>query len=84
MESTFVTHLSESEAGYAGVPSSNTGAADDISCLQDLTLSGLLEGLVLALILAAELTLLILELLQLAQVCSVWHVHMPHLHSITS
>ncbi len=53
-------HLSESEARYSGIPSANTGAADHISGLQDLTLCGLLEGLVLALVLAAQLALLIL------------------------
>ena len=75
-----VSHLSESETRDPGVASSNTGAADNISRLQDLPLCGLLEGLVLALILAAQLALLILQLLQLAQVCPVWHVHMPHLY----
>ena len=73
------THLPEPEASNAGITSTNAGAADYISSLQDLALSGLLEGLVLALILAAELPLLILQLLQLAQVGPVWHVHMPHL-----
>lgn len=73
------TYLSESEAGDARVASPDAGAAHHISCLQDLPLGGLLEGLVLALVLAAQLTLLIFQLLQLAQVSPVWHVHMPHL-----
>ena len=72
-------HLAEAHGVDAGVARGGASAADDVRRLQDLTLGGALELVVLFLVGLRELAQLLLEHAQLVQLCLVGRVEVAHL-----